>query len=47
MATVQGNATAGTFHILQYPLRMVFTDQGQWVVDAIEDAVDFGEVKVG
>lgn len=47
LVTVQGNATADTFHISQYPLTMVYTDQGQWVVDGIEDAVDFGHSKVG
>lgn len=45
MVTVQASVSLTTFTTMQLPLRVSSTANGQWLVDAITEPVDFGAVE--
>ena len=44
LATIRGVASENTWYNMQVPLRLVYTDQGQWAVSEILETVDVGQI---
>lgn len=44
LATIRGSASQNTWYTMQIPLRITFTDQNQWAIDAVLTTVDVGKI---